>query len=872
MSQSVNELREAFLNFFESRSHQRVRSSSLIPYHDPSLLFTNAGMNQFKDYFTGKDTPAFLRAVTAQKCVRAGGKHNDLESVGFTKRHHTFFEMLGNFSFGDYFKKEAMQLAWEFLTEAVSFPKEKLWVSVFEQDDEAFDLWANHLKVPKERIVRMGEKDNFWAMGETGPCGPCSEIYFDRGPEFGEESIYDGGERYLEIWNLVFMQYERLQSGELKSLPKPSVDTGMGLERLASIVQNVESNYEIDSLRSIYEGFKKLADIQKESVDQKFALRVLTDHIRACSFLISDGAQPSSEGRGYVLRRILRRAIRYGTKCGFKEPFFYKGVDFVLQQMSKAYPELNQNRMAVQKIIRHEEEKFLETLESGLKLLQAEISKMSSGEAFSGRLAFQLYDTFGFPLDLTEVILKESGLALDHQAFTNEMTKQKERSRAQWKGSGDKTSDEVYHQLGKLEKNFQFVGYEKLSSEARVVALIVANELVDAVKEGQEAELVLDVCPFYAESGGQVGDVGVVEKNGSRFFVKDTQNPVGSYHVLNGSLKSGALKVGDSVQAFVDESVRRKTRINHTMTHVLHSALQAILGDHIKQAGSLVHPDYLRFDFSHFQGLSRDEIEKIEDYCNDRIRENPSIRLGQYAMQEAIEKGAKAFFEDKYGDQVRVLEVGDFSMELCGGTHAESLSEAGLFKITSESSVASGVRRIVAVTAKRAVEVIREEEKILADLSQELKSPPKELLSRVQKIQKERAELAKKKNQPGPTKAKDQLEMICGVSTLIEAYDQLNPKELRPIADDLKNQIKSGIVILGTVHEQRASVVISVSQDLAPRFETKRLVEYLAQELRGKGGGRDDFAQVGGSEISLIQRDRLRALLQNHLESLKLLA
>ncbi|MGA0163876.1 MAG: alanine--tRNA ligase [Bdellovibrionota bacterium] len=872
MSLSVNELRELFLDFFESRSHQRVRSSSLIPHNDPTLLFTNAGMNQFKDYFTGKESPSYLRAVTAQKCVRAGGKHNDLESVGFTKRHHTFFEMLGNFSFGDYFKKEAMQFAWEFLTEVVKFPKEKLWVSVFEQDDEAYDLWANHLKVPKERIVRMGEKDNFWAMGETGPCGPCSEIYFDRGPEFGNETIFDGGERYLEVWNLVFMQYERLAGGELKPLPKPSVDTGMGLERLASIVQNAESNYEIDSLRAIYEGFKNLAGIKNESVEQKFAMRVLTDHIRACTFLISDGVQPSSEGRGYVLRRILRRAIRYGTKCGFKEAFFYKGVDFVLEQMAEAYPELEQSRAAIQKIIRFEEEKFLETLESGLKLLQAEIQKLKKGEAFSGKLAFQLYDTFGFPLDLTEIILKENERELDHQAFEAEMEKQKERSRAQWKGSGDQTSAEIYHELAKQAKGFRFVGYEKLSAEAKILGMLQGNQIVEELKEGDDAQIILDVCPFYAESGGQVGDQGEIRSGSNIFVVEDTQNPIGSFHVLIGRLKKGRLKLKEQVEALVSEPTRRKTRINHTMTHVLHSALQVVLGDHIKQAGSLVHPDYLRFDFSHFQSLSREEIEKIEDFCNARIRENPSIRLAEYSIDEALKKGAKAFFEEKYGDRVRVLELGDFSMELCGGTHAESLSEAGLFKIVSESSVASGVRRVVAVTAQRAIEVIREEEKILDELSKELKAPPKELLIRVQKIQKERSELAKKKTSSGTMKAKDKIETINGVPVIIEVLENSNPKDLRPLADDLKNQIQNGVIILGTVHEGRASVVISVSRSLAAQFQTKNLVEHLGEALKGKGGGRDDFAQVGGSEVSFLTSQNLKQLLQSHLQSLTLTA
>lgn len=877
---SVKELRESFLHYFESKNHKRFRSSPLVPHNDPTLLFANAGMNQFKDYFTGVETPEQGRATSVQKCVRAGGKHNDLENVGFTKRHHTFFEMLGNFSFGDYFKKEAAEFAWEYITEVAKLPPENLWFSVFREDDEAYDIWTNHIKVPKERVVRMDESENFWAMGDTGPCGPCSEIYIDRGEAFGpKETIFDGGERFLEIWNLVFMQYEKLEDGTQKDLPKPSVDTGMGLERLASVLQNTESNYEIDGMQTIVDAFSKLLRTPYDrDQDTKIALRVLTDHIRSVSFLIADGVQPGNEGRNYVLRRILRRAIRYGKKLGCNQPFFHKGVSFLVKEMGEAYPELVQNQSAIEKMIKFEEERFFETLDSGLKLLEAEISKLGSKKILDGKVAFKLYDTFGFPLDLTEVILSERNFKLDQSSFDQALSEQRDRSRKSWKGSGSDGVAKVYQGLGDQIENFKFTGYENLSEEkAKVLAIVdpAKAELTDELKRPGEVELVISPCPFYAESGGQVGDRGLMSSASAEVEVIDCQNPSGNFHVVRGRLTKGELKKGDVLEARVDEDARMKTRINHTMTHVMHAALHKILGEHIKQAGSLVGPDYLRFDFSHFQSLTDEEIQKIEDFCNRRIRENPKISLSVKNLDEAIKEGAIAFFEEKYDDEVRVLKVGDFSMELCGGTHAESLAEAGLFKIVQESSVAAGVRRIVAYTGQAAFDYVQNEERLLKEISETLKTPKKELLSRVQKLLKERSDLQKKLKQKAaePSKGLDEISHeIDGLQVIVDVVEVESAKELRPIASDLTNRIKSGVVLVGTAVDDKASVIVSVTKNISKQFNTTALVGIIGEALEGRGGGRDDFAQVGGSKTSALTKDSLLSLAKQHIQSIKLSA
>lgn len=877
MSQTVNELRSQFLKYFELKGHRLVRSSPLIPHQDPTLLFINAGMNQFKDYFTGRETPRFATATSCQKCVRAGGKHNDLESVGKTKRHHTFFEMLGNFSFGEYFKEEAMALAWDFLTNQVGLDPKRLWISVFEEDDEALEIWTKKIKVPADRVVKMGEKDNFWAMGDTGPCGPCSEIYYDRGETFGKkgESIFDGGERFLEIWNLVFMQFERFEDGSQTPLPKPCVDTGMGLERLASVVQDADSNYDIDGMQSILQGFAKLTGVSYgKNQDTDTALKVLTDHIRACSFLISDGVQPSNEGRGYVLRRILRRAIRFGKNLGQEKPFFYKGVSFVVQEMGEAYPELSQNQVAVEKMIQLEEEKFYETLDSGLKLLEEEISQMKS-KTLDGAVAFKLYDTFGFPLDLTQMILEEKALALDEAGFDKALEEQRARSRKSWKGNRGDSDSDLFHSLSDKMTSFKFTGYESVKEEARILSLIKDGQAVEAVHEGDDVSVVLDHCPFYAESGGQVGDTGEIKSSTSRIEVLDTRKPIGSFHVMDAQVKSGIFKVGDKVSAEVDEMRRRQIRIHHTMTHVLHATLQEVLGDHIKQAGSLVQPDYLRFDFSHFKAVTSEELKKIEAICNQRIRENPSLRLNEESMEEAIKSGAKAFFEDKYGDQVRVLRIGGFSTELCGGIHAESLAEAGLFKITQESSVASGVRRIMAVTGQAAYEYVLDEEKLIDDLSAKLKTPKKEILQKVEKLVLERQELTKKLSQKATTSSKSLKDLtleIEKISAVVDIVSVDSAKSLRPMADDYKNQIKSGVVVLGAVIDGKASVVVSVSKDLADFFDTRTLVGSYGDLLDGKGGGRPDFAQVGGSNTKALSRENLVSTLSKHIQTIKISA
>lgn len=872
----TRDLRESFLDFFEKRGHRRDRSSPLIPHNDPTLLFANAGMNQYKDCFTGKEKRSYSRATTCQKCVRAGGKHNDLENVGFTKRHHTFFEMLGNFSFGDYFKADAIEFAWEFLTKNVGFSPKEIWVSVFETDDEAADLWHKISGLPRERIVRMGEKDNFWAMGETGPCGPCSEIYLDRGESFGKESIFDGGERFLEVWNLVFMQYEKLADGKMIPLPKPSVDTGMGLERLSALSQRVDNTYLTDGLQTILKGYSELLKkpLGNNPADD-IALRVLTDHIRAVSFLIADGVQPSNEGRGYVLRRILRRAIRYGKKLDCKGPFFYQGISFVEKEMGAAYSELVQNSEAIKRLVLVEEEKFFETLDNGLKLLEQKTKSLAAGGTLPGAVAFQLYDTYGFPLDLTEVILKEKGFALDSEGFEKELENQRNRSRANWKGSGEQAVSGIYKEIAATGLRTEFTGYQSLEESTKVQALLVGGVRAKTVSAGADVEIILERSPFYAEGGGQVGDVGELKSKAGLVEIQDCIKPVPQLFVLRGKVTSGKVSEGDSVDAKVNRSVRLKTRINHTITHVLHSTLQEILGNHIKQAGSLVTPDYLRFDFTHFQATSRSEIQKIERIVNARIRENHFVSIKEEDLETAIAGGAKAFFDDKYGDKVRVISLGGFSKELCGGTHAESLGEAGLFKITSESSVASGVRRIVALTGEKAYDFVAEEEKVLESLSEILKAPEKDLPQRVEKLLKEKSDLQKKLSQQsasGRDSAEAQVQEIEGIKVVVQVSKVEDVKELRPIADRYKQKIGRGLVLLGAVVEGRATLVVSVTDDIASEFSTDRLVKALADKVGGKGGGRPNFAQVGGSNTSAVTEEVLAALVRDHIQSIQLKA
>jgi alanyl-tRNA synthetase len=875
MPKTVNELRESFLKYFESKGHTRERASPLIPHNDPTLLFTNSGMVQFKDLFTGKEKRKYTRATTCQKSVRAGGKHNDLESVGFTKRHHTFFEMLGNFSFGDYFKEEAIGFAWEYLTKVIGFSSDNLWVSVFENDEEARVLWKKISGLPDSRIVKMGEKDNFWAMGDTGPCGPCSEIYVDRGESYGKnETIFDGGERFLEIWNLVFMQFERFADGRMIPLPKPSVDTGMGLERLASVVQNVDNNYLIDGMQTIVRGFSDLTKTPfGKSNSTDVALKVLTDHIRACSFMIADGIQPSNEGRGYVLRRILRRAIRYGKNLGMDRPFFHQGVDFVEREMGKAYPELTQNLSAIKTMIYHEEEKFYETLENGLKLLESKTKSLKKGETLAGEVAFQLYDTFGFPLDLTEVILREGGLNLDHAGFQRELEAQRDRSRASWKGSGEQGVSEIYKELATKIPPTNFVGYTQLEHKTQVTAIVEKGSPVQKLTAGSFGDLILAATPFYAEGGGQVGDVGQITGKDFVFEVSDTLKPVKNVFVHRGKLIRGSVEVGSLVEARVNSAQRMKTRINHSVTHVLHATLAEVLGDHIKQAGSLVTPDYLRFDFTHFKALTSEEMRKIESTINARIRENHIVSTAEMNLDSAIKAGAKAFFDEKYEESVRVLTMGSFSKELCGGTHAERLGEAGLFKITSESSVASGVRRIVAVTGEKAYEEVLRAEDLIQQLREMLKSSESELPLKVEKLMKEKSDLQRKLSQQqleGPKDIESLIQEVKGIKTIVEIKALEDVKDLRPVADQYKQKIKSGVAILAASVEGKATVIVSVTEDLAPKFDMKGMVARLSTLVQGKGGGRNDFAQIGGPDTSRLSTDSLRAALNEHIQGLGL--
>lgn len=882
---TANQIRESFLKYFESKDHFRERPSPLIPQNDPTLLFTNAGMVQFKDAFTGLEKRSYVRATTCQKCVRAGGKHNDLESVGFTRRHHTFFEMLGNFSFGNYFKKEAIEFAWEYLTEFIKLPKERLWVSVFETDDEAAELWAAIAKLPKERIVRMGEKDNFWAMGDAGPCGPCSEIYYDRGEAFGKnETIFDGGERFLEIWNLVFMQFERHADGKMTPLPKPSVDTGMGLERLASVVQNVESNYLVDSMRTILDGFaKNIGKVYGQNEADDVALRVLTDHIRSVGFLIADGVQPSNEGRGYVLRRILRRAIRYGKKLGCSRPFFFEGVELVDQVMGDFYPEIRQGKSAIKKMIQMEEERFFETLELGLKLLESKIVGLRKGQALDGAIAFQLYDTFGFPLDLTEVILSEHGLRLDHEGFNKHLEDQRERSRASWKGSGQAAVSELYKTLALDGLKSSFVGYGALEVETQVIKIIKNHSEICTkvaagdLREDDDLRIVIRENPFYAESGGQASDTGELlgSKTKLKAAVVDVSKPVSEFTTLKVKLLEGSLSLHDVVVARVNQEQRLKTRINHSITHVLHATLREVLGDHVKQAGSLVCADYLRFDFSHYRAVSRGELREIEALINRRIIKNDPVETHEQSLDEAIKGGAIAFFEEKYGDRVRVLSIGGFSKELCGGTHAERLGEAGLFKITSESSVAAGVRRIVAVTGEAAYRYALEQEDQLEKIASLLKVGEKDILGRVEKILKDQKDLEQKLKsraaQPS-TEVSKLVESIEGIEAVVRVVETDDAKDLRGLSDQYKQKIKRGVVVLGAKSNDRATVVISVSDEIAELFNTKALADLIANSLGGKGGGKPTFSQVGGPNVEALKTEQLRAHVIAHVKALQLTA
>lgn len=880
----AKEIRQSFLDYFKKNGHTIVESSSLIPQNDPTLLFTNAGMVQFKDVFLGKETRPYRRATSSQKCIRAGGKHNDLENVGFTSRHHTFFEMLGNFSFGDYFKKEAIHFAWEFVTKELGLPKNKLYVSVYKDDAEAAEIWHKQEGVPKERIYRFGEKDNFWAMGETGPCGPCSELFIDRGEKVGcKKKTCDVGcdcDRYLEFWNLVFMQFNRSADGTLTPLPKPSVDTGAGLERLAAILQKVDGNYETDIFVEIISKTKKILGLEKKKLDadQTASLRVIADHSRAATFLIADGVLPSNEGRGYVLRRILRRAIRHGKKLGRTEPFLFEAASFVVEQMKDAYPDLQKKKDLVQKSIQAEEDQFLKTLERGLSLLEEATQGLKGKKkTLSGETAFKLYDTYGFPLDLTRVICAEQGLEVDEAGFEKLMGVQKETSRKNWKGSGEQSVGKAYFEiLEKLKQRKEipeFLGYETLSVESKCVALLAPNaqgELEEVSRFSADGKTSIQALfkktPFYGESGGQVGDIGTIEGNGFKADVTDVQKPIPELIVAHLKPLKGKIEVGQTYSQHTQEDIRRKTASNHTATHLLHWALREVLGTHVQQAGSLVSPELLRFDFSHFQALTEEQLQKIEDRINAKIWKNDKVSKKEMKKEEALAKGAIAFFGEKYGDLVRVVSVGDFSTELCGGTHVDEAAEIGLFKIGSESGIAAGVRRIIAYTSQGAFEFLRKQQNTLKTVQQTLKaSHTDEILGKVEHLihsEKElRREVEKFKSQSAGGEVEQllgQVKKINGTS-LISAVCQPDPqgiKRLREISDRIKQKIPEAVIVLGMKEpdQNKAFLLVTVGPSAPKEVQADKLIQKLAPLIEGRGGGRADMAQAGGTNPSGLQQ------------------
>ncbi|ECL5908090.1 alanine--tRNA ligase [Salmonella enterica] len=860
MSKSTAEIRQAFLDFFHSKGHQVVASSSLVPNNDPTLLFTNAGMNQFKDVFLGLDKRNYSRATTSQRCVRAGGKHNDLENVGYTARHHTFFEMLGNFSFGDYFKHDAIQFAWELLTGENWFalPKERLWVTVYETDDEAYEIWEKEVGIPRERIIRIGDNkgapyasDNFWQMGDTGPCGPCTEIFYDHGDHIWggpPGSPEEDGDRYIEIWNIVFMQFNRQADGTMEPLPKPSVDTGMGLERIAAVLQHVNSNYDIDLFRTLIEAVAKVTgatDLGNKS------LRVIADHIRSCAFLIADGVLPSNENRGYVLRRIIRRAVRHGNMLGAKETFFYKLVGPLIEVMGSAGEELKRQQAQVEQVLKTEEEQFARTLERGLALLDEELAKLQ-GDTLDGETAFRLYDTYGFPVDLTADVCRERNIKVDEAGFEAAMEEQRRRAREASGFGAD------YNAMIRVDSASEFKGYDHLELNGKVTALFVDGKAVEAINAGQEAVVVLDQTPFYAESGGQVGDKGELKGAGFTFAVDDTQKYGQAIGHL-GKLSAGALKVGDAVQADVDEARRARIRLNHSATHLMHAALRQVLGTHVAQKGSLVSDKVLRFDFSHNEAMKPSEIRQVEDLVNAQIRRNLPIETNIMDLDAAKAKGAMALFGEKYDERVRVLSMGDFSTELCGGTHASRTGDIGLFRIISESGTAAGIRRIEAVTGEGAMATVHAQSDRLNDIAHLLKGDSQNLgdkvravLERTRQLEKELQQLKDQAAAQESANLSSKAVDLNGVKLLVSELAGIEPKMLRTMVDDLKNQLGSTVIVLATVVEGKVSLIAGVSKDVTDRVKAGELIGMVAQQVGGKGGGRPDMAQAGGTDAAAL--------------------
>ncbi|HEX7387915.1 MAG TPA: alanine--tRNA ligase [Castellaniella sp.] len=854
----TSEIRQKFLSFFESKGHQVVASSPLVPANDPTLLFTNAGMVQFKDVFTGKETRAYHRATTAQRCVRAGGKHNDLENVGYTARHHTFFEMLGNFSFGDYFKRDAITFAWTLLTEVLGLPKDKLWVTVYQEDDEAHDIWEHAIGVPAERIIRIGDNkgaryasDNFWQMADTGPCGPCSEIFYDHGPEIWggpPGSPEEDGDRYIEIWNLVFMQFERDAQGVMHPLPKPCVDTGMGLERIAAVLQHVHSNYDID----LFQHLIRAAARETGATDlSDNSLKVIADHIRACSFLVVDGVIPGNEGRGYVLRRIIRRALRHGHKLGQKGLFFHRLVADVVVQMGAAYPELAAQQSRVEQVLRQEEERFGETLENGMRILEASLSVLPAGQALDGQTLFALYDTYGFPVDLTADICRERKIQVDLEGFEHAMAKQREQARAAGK----------FKAAAGLEyegTETRFDGYERLDGNATVTALYVDGASVPSIAQGQDAVVVLDATPFYAESGGQVGDTGLLSNGAARFQVADTQKIQSHVFGHHGNLIEGTLSVGDVLQAQVDVERRADTMRNHSATHLMHKALRQVLGEHVRQRGSLVDPEKTRFDFAHDAPMTADQIARVEAIVNDQVLANVAVQTQQMAYDEAVSGGAMALFGEKYGDVVRVLDIG-FSRELCGGTHVSRTGDIGLFKIVSESGVAAGIRRVEAITGRNSVAWVQRTQNVLLHASSLLKAQPEAVPERVQALQQQlhdsEHELARLQEKLAAAAGADlagQAVEVGGVKLLTKRLNGVDPKSLRGMVDQLKSRLPSAVILLAAVADDKISLVAGVGPEVGPRIKAGDLVGAVAAQVGGKGGGRPDMAMGGGSDVAAL--------------------
>ena len=844
---SSSDIRQLFLDFFQEKGHEVVASSPLVPANDPTLLFTNAGMVQFKELFLGQEVRKYSKAVSSQRCVRAGGKHNDLENVGYTARHHTFFEMLGNFSFGDYFKREAIQYAWEFLTETLALPQEKLWITVFDEDDDAADIWINEMGVDPARLSRIGAKDNFWSMGETGPCGPCSEIFYDHGEDVAggpPGTPEEDGDRYIEIWNLVFMQFNRAADGTLSPLPRPSVDTGMGLERLAAVLQDVHNNYDIDLFQRLIKSIQDLSGTENSS---HTSLRVIADHIRSCAFMITDGVQPSNEGRGYVLRRIIRRAIRHGHKLGLKEDFFYKLVAPLVAEMGEAFPELAKAQALVERALKQEEARFADTLDNGLKILEHAIDEMSDKE-IPGETVFLLYDTYGFPIDLTADIARERNLTLDVAGFEREMEAQRTRARSASQFAGG-LSDQVA-----IEGQTEFCGYDSIRQQAVITSILLDGEHVDQLHQGQQGIIVLDQSPFYAESGGQAGDLGQISTASANFEVSDTRKQ-GKVFTHIGQCENGEFKVGDQITAHIDEHNRIATGLNHSATHLLHAALQQVLGEHVAQKGSLVNAQRLRFDFSHFEPVKTEQLHEIERLVNQQIRLNHDIETNIMSLDDAKDSGAMALFGEKYEEDVRVLKMGEFSTELCGGTHANRTGDIGLLKITSEAGIASGVRRIEAVTGAGALDYVDTNQTRLNDVADMIKAKPDnvqektaQLVQRTRQLEKELEALKGKLASSAGSDLASSAQDVAGIKVLAAQLEGADSKSLRDTVDQLKNKLGTAAIILSSVEGEKITLIAGVTKDATDKIRAGDLVAHIAAQVGGKGGGRPDMAQGGGTQ------------------------